>query len=207
MFMSASRSEGTSSIAASFSLMTATRARRATWLIDLGLEGNTQLQAFENGFATDTGRPGRAYDASLDVRPFYDVTQMGKRAPAAPRRNRKLLTAHQIGGTRLLVTGFRQNHIQYGEQIAFSSRAGWWTKLRQSADWIIVDAPALEASKDALKIVPNMDGVVIVVRSDATAIDQVQMLKSEVEQAGGHILGIVMNQVSGDSLIADRLAS
>ena len=206
MFMSASRGEGTSSIAASFSLMTAARARQATWLIDLSLEGNTQLEAFDNGFSFDTGRPGRAYDASLDVRPFYDVMQMGKRAPVAPRRNRKLLTAHQIGGTRLLVTGFRQNHIQYGERISFSSRAGWWTKLRQSADWIIVDAPALEASKDALKVVPNMDGVVIVVRSDATAIDQVQMLKSEVEQADGHILGIVMNQVSGDALIADKLA-
>lgn len=207
MFLSASAGEGTSSIAASFSLMTADRAQRTTWLVDLNLYENRQYLAFENGFAADSGRPGRAYDASLDVLPFYNVFEPGQKLNKTSLREGKLLAAHQIRGTRLLITRFRHERLVYGQKVTFSNRDEWWTKLRRSADWIIVDAPALETSKDALKIVPQMDGVIVVVRSDATSVEDVQMLKSEVEQAGGHVLGIVMNQVSGDSLIADRLAS
>lgn len=207
MFLSASGGEGTSSIAASFALMTADRAQRTTWLVDLDIYENQQIRAFQNGFASNAGFPGRAYDASLDMVPFYDVIGAGKKVGTADARAGKLLAAHQISGTRLLVTRFRHERILSGTKVKFTNRGEWWTKLKRSADWIIVDAPALETSKESLKIVRNMDGVVVVVRSDATSVEDVQTLKSEVEQAGGHVLGIVMNQVSGDSLIADRLAS
>ncbi len=207
MFMAATSGEGTSSIAASFSLMTAARARRSTWLVDLGFHENKQIKTFNAGFAADTGRPGRAYDASLGVLPFFNILAEKGALTSPTLRDGKFLAAHQISGTRLLVTRFRHERMDFGQRVSMSARDDWWKVLRRSADWIIVDAPALDVSHDGLKLVSHMDGVVIVVRSDATSLQQVRMLKSEIEQAGGHVLGVVMNQVSGDSLIADRLAS
>ena len=170
MFISARSAEGTSSVAASFSLMTAERAQRATWLVDLGIHDNSQFSAFEKGFATDTGIPGRAYDASLGVLPIFDVLSPGEKIANTQVRTGKLLTAHQISGTRLLVTKFRMDRLSFGQKVTLSSRGDWWGKLRRAADWIVVDAPALETSKGALRVVPHMDGVVIVVRSDTTCL-------------------------------------
>ena len=49
MFMSAHDGEGTSSVAASFSLMAAEKCRRATWLVDLDLHENPQFESFQRG--------------------------------------------------------------------------------------------------------------------------------------------------------------
>ena len=204
MFMSAESGEGTSSIAASFALMTAERARRTTWLVDLNLHQNRAYQAFEKGFADGVGKPGRAYDAALGVPAIYDI--IGADASVKTPRN-KLLGVHQVEGTRLLVTRFRTDRLEKGERVRLSTRPDWWQALRRAADWVIVDAPALSASGVGLAMASQMDGVVIVVQSDRTHPDAVIALRAEIEDHGGHVLGITMNRLAADARLVDRLAS
>jgi len=206
MFMAVGEGEGTSSVAASFSLLAAPRTHRPTWLVDLDLHNNSQITAFEEGFASDIGEPGRPYDASLGQKPFFEVFGPDQAEVKPALRNGKLLAAYQIEGTRLLVTRFRNGRLAYGQNVRLTARPDWWNTLRRSAGWIIVDAPSVTASSAGLGIAPLMDGVVLVVRADKTTPKEVTDLKEEVEAMGGHVLGVVMNQMRGDSLFADRLA-
>ena len=118
MFVSARSGEGTSSIATSFALMAASRSSRSTWLIDLDFRRNPLFKAFDEGFSKNVGRPGRAYDASLNVTPIYALS------PPGPDRaeGSKLLTVHQIEGTRLLVTRFRNERLRQGQRVQLKTQ-------------------------------------------------------------------------------------
>ena len=97
------------------------------------------FKAFEEGFAAGVGRPGRAYDASLRARQIYSVVPRD-----ASKGYDKLLTAHEIEGTRLLVTRFRNERLRQGQTVQLHTRAAWWTALRQITDFIIVDTPSID---------------------------------------------------------------
>ena len=202
MFVSARSGEGSSSIATSFALMAASRSSRSTWLIDLDFRRNPLFKAFDEGFSKNVGRPGRAYDASLNVTPIYALS------PPGPDRaeGSKLLTVHQIEGTRLLVTRFRNERLRQGQRVQLKTQPKWWSALRASTDWIIVDAPALERSAAGLAMASQMDGVVLVVRADKTSVEEVTAMRLEIEGHGGKVVGVVMNRVRADARLADRLS-
>lgn len=203
MFMAARSREGTSSVAASFALMTAERARRSTWLVDLNLMGNRTFRSFERGFAPGIGRPDRPYDASLGVAPIYDILGKGR---SIRRVRPKLFAAHQIQGTRLIVTRFRRDRLYSDERVRLSTRSDWWDALRHAADWTIVDAPSLNVSGVGLAMASQMDRVVLVVEADRTTPADVLALRREVEDHGGRVLGIVMNRMATDAKLMQRLA-
>ena len=190
MFMSASEGEGTSSVAASFALMAAAQAARMSWLIDLDLRGNPLYTAFSKGVLGGIGRPGRALDASLGVEQIYSVSG-SENVPAMS----KLLTAHQIDGLRLLVTRFRNERLSPGQSVRMLAAPGWWEALRRSADWAVIDAPALSRSAAGLTYAPLADGVVLVVQAEAAGADEVEDLRAAVEAAGGNVIGVVMNRL------------
>lgn len=205
MFMAANAGEGTSSVAASFALMSADRSERTTWLVDLDLHANPLMAAFQQGFAKGIGRPGKSYDASLDLQPFYDVIDEENGKLDQPLSRPKLLAVQQIEGTRLLVTRFMEDRLERGQTVRLVSRPEWWRKLRRSADWVVVDAPALKVSGAGLTMVPQMDGVVIVVDADKTQPEDVTSLRHQIENHGGHVLGAVMNRLRKDALLVDRM--
>ena len=190
MFMSAREGEGTSSVAASFALMAAARAARMTWLIDLDLRENPLYTAFSKGILAGAGRPGHPLDASLGVEQIYSVPG-SESVPAMS----KLLTAHQIDGLRLLVTRFRNERLSPGQRVRMQAASGWWDALRRSADWAIIDAPALARSAAGLTYAPLTDGVVLVVQAEAAGAGEVEDLRAAVEAAGGTVLGVVMNRL------------
>ena len=166
------RGEGTSSMAASFALMAAGYAERTAWLVDLALMENAAYDAFDAGFASGVARPGRAYDASLGCAPMYELM------PATQAGTAKLLTAHPVTGTRLLVTRFRTERLARGQVVRLRSQPGWWQALRRSSDWIIVDAPALDRSDAALDVANEAD-----------------------------VIGVVLNRMRADARFAGRIAS
>lgn len=205
MFMSAREGEGTSSVAASFALIAARKSQRAAWLIDLDLRRNAMFAAFETGFVRDAGEPGRAFDASLKTDPPYTLTPKGLDRSAASVENR-LLTVHEIKGTRLLVSRFRNEELKRGQRVQLRTQAGWWQTVRRAADWIVVDAPALSRSPAGLAMASQMDGVVIVLEADSTGAEELIGLRREIEAHGGRVLGVVMNRIGADARFADRLA-
>lgn len=205
MFMAANAGEGTSSVAASFALMSAERSERTTWLVDLDVQANPVMTAFKQGFAKGVGKPGKSYDASLDVQPFYDILDEENGKLDQPLSRPKLLAVQQVEGTRLLVTRFMRERLERGQKVRLVSRPEWWRKLRRSTDWVIVDAPALKVSGAGLAMASQMDGVVIVVDADKTYPEEVASLRQEIENHGGHVLGAVMNRLPKDAILVDRM--
>ncbi|MEM9668259.1 MAG: hypothetical protein AAF950_04980 [Pseudomonadota bacterium] len=204
MFIAAKAGEGTSSVASSFAMMTAEKAHRPTWLVDLDLMENPLFEGFSEGFAEGVGRPGRPYDASLGAAPIYNRV-----GPARPRQasSEKMMSAHQIEGSRLIVTRYRTDRLIRRERLRISTRPDWWRALRRSADWIIVDAPAISVSGAGLAVAQHMDHVVLVVEADATRSGDVIALRQELERHSGHVLGVVMNRIAKDAHLIERLAS
>ncbi len=201
MFVAARSGEGTSSMAASFALMAAEHAERTAWLVDLELTRNAAFTAFETGFASGGARPGRAYDAALGCAPMYELM------PAAQGGTAKLLTAHPVTGTRLLVTRFRTGRVARGQTVRLRSQPGWWRALRRSTDWIVVDAPALDRSDVALDVASEADGVVLVVQAESTGAEEVAEAQLAIESRGGYVIGVVLNRMRADARFAGRIAS
>lgn len=202
MFIAAHPGEGTSSVASSFARMAAARSTKTAWIVDLDFRRNAQYTAFAQGILKDSGRPGHALDASLGAEQIYSVA--GHEHELAYG---KLLNAHQIDGQRLLVTRFRNDRLVSGQRVQLRSSPGWWTALRAAADWIVIDAPAVEKSRAGLVFAAQADGVVIVVKADETPAADVQALRQEIEAHGGRVAGIVMNRLQDDARLAGRFDS
>ncbi len=64
--------------------------------------------------------------------------------------------------------------------------------LKALASIIIFDSPPLIVS-DAIRLAPSMDGLVLVIRPEHTRRKATKIAVEQVEQAGGNILGAVMN--------------
>lgn len=199
LFVSAHAGEGTSSVAASFALIAASRAARTAWLVDLDIRRNAQYTAFAQGILKDTGRPGHALDASLGAEQIYAVAGHEK-DPAYG----KLLNAHQIDGLRLLVTRFRRDRLATGQKVQLRTSPGWWAALRGAADWIVIDAPSLDRTRAGLAFAAQADGVVLVVKADETPAADVAAMRQDIEAHGGRVLGIVMNRIQDDAMLAGR---
>ncbi|GAB5458660.1 MAG: hypothetical protein Hens3KO_16900 [Henriciella sp.] len=199
MFIAASSGEGTSSVAASFALLASQYAEKTAWLVDLSLRRNVAFSAFEQGFASDIGKPGRAFDASLRQDQIYTLIP-----EAASGAQNKLLSAHEIEGQRLLVTRFRNEHLSEEAQVQVRTSPGWWQALRKISDWAIVDAPALERSPAGLAMVSQMDAVFLVVQADRTSPEMVIRARNEIEAHGGSVSGVVMNQLRADARLFER---
>lgn len=205
MFLAAREGDGTSSIAASFAMLAAAKARRSTWLIDLDLSRNGQFKAFERGdLGRVAGRPGRAFDASLNQPQFYalspaPVSRNGE--PATP----KLLSLHPVGQSRLLVTAFRNEALLPGQKVRVRTQPAYWRAVRAVTDWGVVDAPALERSGAGLVMAGQMDAVVLVLSADGTPAEDARSLRREVEAHGGRCAGFVLNRARSDARLVDRL--
>jgi len=201
MFVSARDGEGTTSVAASFACLAARRVEKPAWLVDLDIRRNAAFKGFETGFAKGIGRPGRAYDASLNEKPIYAVLPQTDAA-----LHTKLLTVHDIEATRLMVTRFRNERLSKGQRVQVRTSPAWWAAVRKVSDWVVADAPSLERSPAALAMASQMDGVVIVVNSDSTSAEDVTNARRELEAHGGQVIGLAMNRVGADAKFFDRFS-
>ena len=175
-FMSARVGEGASSIAASFALLAAEKARRPVWLIDLDLKRNHVFNTFAIGRLSEAfGGVGPPYSASLKTKPFFAIEPEEKEAGAGLG----LFTAHRVGDTRLMVTQFDASGLKPNQVIRIRTQPTYWQAVRAATDWTVVDAPALELAGAGLAIASQMDRTVIVVRADETSPSDVDIVRRE----------------------------
>lgn len=66
--------------------------------------------------------------------------------------------------------------------------------MRDKFDYTIIDGPALRNHPEGLHLSAMVDGVVLVVRAGKTSRWVVQNLKKQIEDAGGNVLGVVLNR-------------
>jgi hypothetical protein len=206
MIMGARQGEGVSSVAASLAMLLSARSSRSTWLVDLNLMSNGQFNAFQKREFGRAGTPGRALDASLNQPPFYNVVPQLRTSNGQPKGQAKLLGAHQIENTKLFVTRFRSEYVKPGQKVQLRPNGEYWTALRRVSDWAVLDAPSIDVSRAGLAICRHVDAVVCVIKADKTRVDEINVLRDEIETHGGTCAGIVMNELKADARLADRFS-
>ncbi|HET7036113.1 MAG TPA: CpsD/CapB family tyrosine-protein kinase [Thermomicrobiaceae bacterium] len=104
-----------------------------------------------------------------------------------------------LPGLRLLSAG----HLPVGGRLApsdlLSGEAGAWLleRLRQEADFVVLDAAPLPETADALALAARVDGVLLLVRSGTTKRATARRAKGALERVGAHIVGAVLTDASG----------
>jgi capsular exopolysaccharide synthesis family protein len=68
------------------------------------------------------------------------------------------------------------------------------TSLRQTFDYIIVDGHAVFGSSDPAHIAGYFDGIIFVVESERTKWEVLQEARQKISNAGGNILGVILNK-------------
>ena len=66
--------------------------------------------------------------------------------------------------------------------------------MRESFDYVILDAPPVPAFSESRVICGKVDGVILVVKSGKTRHQVALRVKKELQEAGGKILGVVLNK-------------
>ena len=157
MFIAARRGDGVSTIAKAAA---ETAGPGAVYAIDLDLQRNALARAF----AADEAPLGPKIDGALAGASFYSlVTSDGRTMPeTAP-----VFSYHRVGRTRTYVGAFDGRLVPAGGRVYVSAMPDYWHAARAGGATAIVDAPALERSHVGLRIAAHMDGVVLVVGSDA----------------------------------------
>jgi Mrp family chromosome partitioning ATPase len=67
-------------------------------------------------------------------------------------------------------------------------------KLRREYRYILIDCPSLREAEHAVILAPLVDGMVLVVEANRTQKDQFRYAERTIENAGGRILGHVLNK-------------
>ncbi len=208
MFMSAMAGEGTSSVAASFAMLAAQRARKGVWLIDLNLMDGRLFNAFDRGgdFVDSFGQVGPAHNAEMSGASFFSISPPPPPPPPGKKNDAGLFVMHRVADTKLLVSRFRKERLESSARVRVKTGADYWKAVREIADWVIIDAPALETSSAGLAICSQMDATALVVRADKTPATQVSKLGQEIEGHGGTCMGIVLNATKADARLADEIS-
>ena len=67
-------------------------------------------------------------------------------------------------------------------------------ELKKKFDFIIFDAAPIIEFPDSYGLAPKVDGIIMVVEAEKTSIGDAQRAKRNLEQAGGRLLGVVLNR-------------
>lgn len=69
------------------------------------------------------------------------------------------------------------------------------SEAKRLADIVIIDAPPTVAVTDACVLAAKVDGIVLVLNSQAIRPEMAQKAKELLTKANGHILGVILNRV------------
>lgn len=193
MFVSAYSGEGVSTVAREYARCEAAFAKKPVWLIDTDLKNQTQMLAVGQDPAR-FGPPGALSQASPDGSVFFSLTPVGRDALGNVIADDKYLVARPFLDKRLWVTRLREQSIAPGQRLKIADRTTYWKALRQHAQTIVVDVPALDRSTVALQLAAQMDGVILVVSEESGDVQARINLKNDIEQVGGNLMGLVYNR-------------
>jgi capsular exopolysaccharide synthesis family protein len=75
--------------------------------------------------------------------------------------------------------------------------------LKQEVDTVIIDSPPFLLA-DASVLASKVDGVIMVVRLGHTMENAIRSMREQLRRAGARVVGVVLNQVGGGSLLSVR---
>jgi len=86
-----------------------------------------------------------------------------------------------------------------GEIVGSRQLATILRKLRDTCDYVLVDAPPMFAVGDATALAASVDGVIVIVRLGQTTADTVKDVEDFFDRVPARSLGIVVTGVSGEA--------
>lgn len=184
MFMGARRGDGVSAISRSFAKLSAARAARSVWLLDLDFFSEGQFQALGGA----SGRFGGPFDMTFGRMPCW------KASPRASdgSQGEGAVVGYRSNTDKLFVSRFNKSALGGDQKLQVAPAPDYWQAVRSAVDMTIVDAPALEYSRAGLALVSDMDGVVLVIDNDNGDVRDAIEMRDEVIGRGGRCLGIVV---------------
>ena len=81
------------------------------------------------------------------------------------------------------------------ELLASQNMVDIFEELKQHFDYVLVDTPPIMPVTDAAVVSAKVDGTILVIASGAVSPSIAVEAKTRLEQAGAHLLGVVLNKV------------
>jgi Mrp family chromosome partitioning ATPase len=84
------------------------------------------------------------------------------------------------------------------ELLSSSKMADVLTSLGSLADYVILDSPPVLLVADALSIAPQVDGVILVARTNSTLSDEARNTRTALDRVGARLIGVVVGGVKAN---------
>jgi Mrp family chromosome partitioning ATPase len=188
MFLGARRTDGVSEIARNFAQLSASRAAKSVWLLDLDLFSAHQFLALGGA----SGQLSGPFDMTFGRMPFWRASPRA----ADGGQGEGAIVGYRTQTNKLFVSRFNKKALSPEQQLQLAPAPDYWRAVRANVDMTVVDAPALEQSRAGLALVSDMDGVVLVVDNDQGDVRDALEMRDEVLGRGGRCLGIVVSALS-----------
>ncbi len=100
----------------------------------------------------------------------------------------------KVGPGNLYVVPYGRNHSE--PVVLFQSNGfdQFLKRMRDSYDYVVLDAPPVHGSPECRVLCSKVDGVVLVIESGKTTRPVALGAKKQLENAGGKLLGVVLNK-------------
>jgi non-specific protein-tyrosine kinase len=81
------------------------------------------------------------------------------------------------------------------ELLGSEKMVGILTKLKEQADFVVIDSPPVLAVTDAAVLAPRVDGVILVVKPGVTKLAASKQAVEQLRRVGANLVGVVLNEV------------
>jgi len=168
-FIGSREGEGTSTVVHEFARVSATRFGQRVLLLD----ANSYRPMQNSPSALEPGQ------RELDGFQHEDLTD---------------LAPYQIGDTSLFSATIPHHAGSALKEVSSPRAEGFWVKLKQRFDLVLVDSLPAAVSSDGLAISSKVDGVILVMEAETTRWPVAENLKDAIIRSGGKVLGVVFNK-------------
>ena len=174
MLVPVSKGAGASAVAQGLARASTEQTGRPVWLFDLDFS--------ENKTASQTRLNGDAFAGELGGLRFWR---------AEPDGAGRLALRRSIDAP-IYVSRFERAPGSV-KRVTFHPSAAYWRQARTACGLVLVDAPARSAG--VASVVGDMDGVILVADEQKDDRAAAEDLADQIEQAGGRVLGVVVNRI------------
>jgi len=147
--------------------------------------------------ANELGKRALIIDADTTAPHFshYGIVPQFTWADTLRRKQSPENACYEVDRTGIhIMKAFREPQTSAAvlESTDFASRL---VELRGSFDLILIDSAAAEDSSDGIDISTAVDGTVLVIGAEKTRWQVVQDVRDRIEERGGNVIGVLLNEV------------
>jgi len=147
--------------------------------------------------ANELGKRALIIDADTTAPHFshYGIEPQQTWADTLRRKESAEAACYEVGRTGIhIMKAFRESQTSAAvlESADFASRL---VELRRSFDLILIDSAAAEDSSDGIDVSTVVDGTLLVISAEKTRWQVAQDVRDRIEERGGYVLGVLLNEV------------